>query len=836
MYRITTIAFSGLEPADLDNVSLRWLKVQKFSGLSHPHRIKGTNRYELLAYTTGKLQITVADKLLSKLRSIELRLPGRRIEIDPSHATDEVSIQSSDGKTIYQFNRPLLAPTSILFDQLGLWVSIAVLFFITAFLLKRQKVCRVVSYALLGAAHRQTRHPLIWLMSGLIVMAIALGLLEIRQPLYFVQDDNYVQFLPVVLNGCKSALQGIAPLYNPFQLLGAPTATVGCYAFTYPLTIASYAAASALGQPTWLFELFAMFHLLSAYAIVFFLLSSYRVRGSLCMCGALSYALSGFFLIAGRSWYYMLPVAAWAPLLVVYTERLVRRRISIEWVMLGGIALGTFFHAGNAQMWFYTILLCGISVSAAVLSKTVSIAKLKPVIPTMLIGLGICFPLLYLQFLETRDAWRHHDPGDIAGVSFLHMLLPLGRWTSQPMPQQFPFEACHFGILFGAPVIAALLVILVRCTAHKNGPHMFLAIVKNNIWLLSFVVATLLACGSEGVLWELVSWMPVLNKFTQSAKLLAFVALFGIILSSVMVERVCLLLRARGSTDLLISGSCLIGLLFHLSQCNSAFYSYADAPSYPTLSDDLRKHFQIDPTDINKTGRILAIAPDRNAGRGYVESFTHNFPTLYNVLSMTGMDLLVATNPQTIKVFERTLNDPESVAKRFGVRWIVVHKSVVEPTFGEVPWTWRYEGLDYFQRKVGSALLPRCDKVADLETVTIYRYPQAQPLAFVEGKEQHSVPARVNASGFDLDVAAVHQNEQIVLGFLARPWLKAFADGIAVEIRKDEFERIRIRLPRKAKNLSIVYQPPVELGFAGGLFLLLLGCALALRWLPSTRV
>src|SRR5690242_1094005 len=44
----------------------------------------------------------------------------------------------------------------------------------------------------------------VWALAGFLVLALALGLLEFMQPCYFTQDDNLAQFLPVIVEGCRS--------------------------------------------------------------------------------------------------------------------------------------------------------------------------------------------------------------------------------------------------------------------------------------------------------------------------------------------------------------------------------------------------------------------------------------------------------------------------------------------------------------------------------------------------------------------------------------------------------------------------------------------------------
>src|SRR6185437_12777121 len=137
----------------------------------------------------------------------------------------------------------------------------------------------------------------ICILSGLVVVIGCLWMLECLQPFYFTQDDNFSQFLPTILHGCRSLEAGIFPNYNPFQLLGAPAASVGVYALTYLPTYASHLAARfLLGNEYCTIEVFCWFHLLLGYAAMYWAARMAGMRPALAACAAVCFALSGYFL------------------------------------------------------------------------------------------------------------------------------------------------------------------------------------------------------------------------------------------------------------------------------------------------------------------------------------------------------------------------------------------------------------------------------------------------------------------------------------------------------------------------------------------------------------
>ena len=169
-----------------------------------------------------------------------------------------------------------------------------------------------------GAVESSRKAHLIWFAGGAAVLVAGLTIVEVLQPYYFVQDDNYGQFLPVIVEGCRSLFAGLAPEWNPYQFLGCPTASQGVYGLTYPATWVAYAIARfILGNDLLTLDVYAIGHLLAGYAVTYHLARRVGVRPCISAAAAVSFALSGYFLIAGRSWIFMVPVAVWLPALAV---------------------------------------------------------------------------------------------------------------------------------------------------------------------------------------------------------------------------------------------------------------------------------------------------------------------------------------------------------------------------------------------------------------------------------------------------------------------------------------------------------------------------------------
>src|SRR5690606_9142694 len=125
-------------------------------------------------------------------------------------------------------------------------------------------------------------------------------------------------------------LEGVVFNYNPYQLVGAPTVEVGTYALTYPGTWLAYILARLAGDENLTIDIFCMAHLLAGFAATWWAARRWGAGAAAAAALAVCFVLSGYALVAGRSWYSMTPVFVWLPLAlaalhgVLYRQRKLR--------------------------------------------------------------------------------------------------------------------------------------------------------------------------------------------------------------------------------------------------------------------------------------------------------------------------------------------------------------------------------------------------------------------------------------------------------------------------------------------------------------------------------
>ena len=652
-----------------------------------------------------------------------------------------------------------------------------------------------------------------WRLCGLVMVAGALLLLEFRQPFYFTQDDNYSQFLPVIVDACRAVFSGHWPLWNPHQLMGSPTGTVGTYALTYPFTYLAFGVARLMGNEYLTIEVFAVMHMAAGYLVTFAMLRGCRLRAVLCATGAFTFVLSGYFLVAGRSWYYMLPVMVWAPCLVIAVNRLLRAEPGWRWAAGTGLAIGLFFHAGNAQMWVYALLFFGLSVGILLLAGEIPAPRVLWCVPALLIGVGIAAPLLVLQVEQTAQVHRGGGLGYGVTAAAPQMLLPLGHMIPDPEDPAGQYrsdraEIYYAGTIFTAVTwagIAALFGLLMGCRARKAQTRL---VVGRNVWLICAAVALLLGLGSAGLLWDMMAKLPMFDKFNVPKKFLAYINLFSIIGGGMILERV---MRSRRRAEMWISGVVCVLMLVHLHAARESFCNFGALP-YPAASAEIAAKV----TDANR-GRLQVIAPLRSRMPGYTRTMALNLATVAGAYAFSGYDPLVENSPENDAAFAKMRDDPIGAAQAYGVRWVLVSPLI----YTEAAWSPDGSLQQINPREVRSVSMFRkdADSVLESRAGALYHLRNADPMAFRAAIPQQALPVRFDSTGVRVDVSTVPAGETLVVNVLWRPWLKAQNAAL----HADRWGRVELTLPRPMKTLDIEYLPPWKRAVAGSLIVLVFG-------------
>jgi hypothetical protein len=657
-----------------------------------------------------------------------------------------------------------------------------------------------------------------WAWIGVVCLVLALIFLEWRQPYYFTQDDNLVCFLPVILHGARSLFEGTFPTWNAHQFLGTPTTTTGVYALTYPPTYLSYALARfVLGNEYLTLEIFAVLHLLAAYPVTYLACRRLHVRAPLAMAATLSFVLCGYFLIAGRSWYYVTPVAVWLPALVLSVLGFARAHPSASWVLGTGLVVGTFFHAGNVQMWFYGIMFFLLALLIIFGVDSVPRRRAIPATSALILGMSLALPLLIPQATETAGPRTPGGVGIARGLLGLVLPWPLAKMRDPVGWGTVDFDRLGHLYYSGTVFVLCGAIAAVSLVIHRWPKR----IVAAN-WMVPLgLLALVLAMGSYGILWIVLAFVPPFDRFRWAFKLLPYCVLFLVLSGAVLMEGVLRRLRAPAFWARALCALTVVLLAYHVWMARPSFYSYGFKP-YPALPDSIMTSITRSPVQ-----RLYSFAPDRSVSSEYPTSLRHNLPTLVGAYAVGGYDTFAHATPEYRIVAEALRSDRSAEAlQAYGVKWLVVYRNVTDADRGPNP-----AGND-LERLPGdeAAMLARVSSLARPEVhanaSTILSLPDPAPLAFAEAQRVHSLPVSFDGSGAVIDLSGLTSPGNVVVNVLWRPWWRAYVDGVAAPPERDVWGRVRAVVPFPSRTLQLRYEPPWKLGLA--LALISAGAAVAL--------
>jgi hypothetical protein len=212
--------------------------------------------------------------------------------------------------------------------------------------------------------------------------------------------DPLYQYYPHRVIAAEIVGAGTVPLWNPYYLCGTPfLATEPLAGFFYPPNLIYY-----LIDPLRAFGLSAWLHLFFAGLFMFLYLRSVRLDRSSALFGAISFELSGYFLV-NLMWLSRVATASWAPLLFFSFEKYWREKKSAYALVLA-FALGMSVLAGTPPVVVFVVLALGLYIAARVLTGVrdrgwrESIARLA--LPVVAICLGTL--LAGVQLLPTLEA------------------------------------------------------------------------------------------------------------------------------------------------------------------------------------------------------------------------------------------------------------------------------------------------------------------------------------------------------------------------------------------------------------------------------------------------
>jgi hypothetical protein len=670
-----------------------------------------------------------------------------------------------------------------------------------------------------------------WNVAGWLCLIGGFIGLQFLEPYYFTQDDALIGELPGILLGFRSLWQGVFPDWNPYVFMGAPLATIGFWAITYPPQLLSYAIARhLLGNEFATMEVFAALHLLAGFIAMRYLSRRIGMGAMPANLAALSFVFAGCILIMGRSWHAFIANAVWLPLLGIAIQRFREGPVGWKWIVGVGLVLGLSYHAGFPQIVAILGMFLVIGLASVAYADRIPLRRLAAAIPAVLLGIGLSAPLL-LHHLQMTGGHERFAPAEDGIYDSLHGALlpyPVAKtglptyWGSTDIEKMGHFY--FLGGLFAA-LFALQAVCFWICFPDRRAW-------ARAWWVPCGIFALLMVLGEPAYLWQGVATLPMSKFFLRyTFRFYPWLAFCAILSGGLVLERFLAILRRRQAWELLIGGAMLCVLAYHLTMCRPSFYSYGFRP-YPELPQDFEATFHpySDKSFVGdkNSQRIASWYRLRSMSPDYYLSLPLNLPHYYQVPSIFGYDPVVEGQPRVAEVYGRLQKDPLATCKAYGVGWHLFSFSDLSVHSPDQ----RFRSMEHtvhFEAAYRELLKAKLTPLAECRGTTLKELPGVDPLAFATGRPGRALPLQLHCRGADIDVSGLPAGTPVTINFLWYPQMHLELDGQPLDVSKDDWQRITTTLPNAGSTLSLRYQPAWQKtgGVGAGLCLF----ALFLAWL-----
>ena len=631
---------------------------------------------------------------------------------------------------------------------------------------------------------------------GLMFVIISLFCLEkYSNYLFFLQDDNFHQFFPVICQSCRDFFEkGLFPEINPYQMGGMPTLSTGLYALTYPFTYISFAISKYLFKnEIYTMEIFAVIHILIAYVLSYIAGRMCKIKPVFSSLYSICYCLSGWSLFILRSWYFMIGITAFAPLIIIMIQHLrnLEKGFNFKHIFLYGILTGLLAHAGNIQMWGYFTGFYILSCFILFILKEIYLKKLISAFFVVLTGVCFASPILYLTGVLFKDIERAVYTGLNLFPYVLSVIIPdyiLKHFRNSLFGQAF--YSGTVGMTFTILLFAAIIIALTT----KNNISVK-QIFKDNIFLFIGIFALILSFGESFYLWDWLHSFGNLKYLRQPVKMVVFVNLFLLLSGFLTASRIVKTKISKTIMVIFVVVLMCIHMFYVKSQSMCTYKTNIYHKISPVITEDM---------DI-KNYRVLPIVPFRSELYDYSSlTLGLNFSSIYKISSINAysnnfedclkknIDLNIINSLILNKIYYIEFPYIQEYLKNYGVKYIFLYEE------------------NNFKFK-DSILKKHFKKIHQFDKIHIYEIPYAKPLAFVENFNA-PIPIELNSQGFILDTKNIKPGVNLTINMICHSNYKLYNQNKnEIKWNCDKLNRIKLKLPDNTSSITGRYHSGIEI-------------------------
>jgi hypothetical protein len=448
----------------------------------------------------------------------------------------------------------------------------------------------------------------------LLLLIVFFTILEIRIPYFFLQDDNYSQFYPVISNGLDFIYSsGKIPFYSFIHGNGVPIFESFQYGFLDPILHLAYWICLMIDLPFALFDIYCFIY----FAIITYITHTLLNKNTFITITLLfAFLFSGHILITLRSWYYLCPYIA---LLSIIFWRAKKTFISNSFTIKfypESLWIGVSIFFGNPQFYFYTI---GIYLLFFIINGILNNINIK----TILASIGLNFIPIFI-FSSIALLLFLNNPQISARNYFIFEGINLFTLTQMFIPPlkglftgYYEAPTVHWEYYFMCPLVLVGFYLAI----FKNLPKLFQKYKINkeyhfDLYLSIIAIACFILMTPVFFIFK---FIPLLSKFHKSFKLY-YIFLFS---TSVIGAR---FLQKKPPFKNYIIGGTIIYVLYIVLFLNKGFYDFTISQKDPyQVTNRNFTHF------FNSNSKIYSIAPLRSSDQSFPNSMNLNFGLVHHV-------------------------------------------------------------------------------------------------------------------------------------------------------------------------------------------------------------
>lgn len=652
--------------------------------------------------------------------------------------------------------------------------------------------------------------------AAVAVLVLAAGLyfavLELREPYYFLWDDNASFFLPCYAYDHDSLMvRGELPHLNYHQYLGHSHLASGQTAVLYPpLYLGLAVTRVGWGDLRPVVDVLAVLHLVAAALGMYLLLRRLAIRRAASVLASLLWMSFPFLVVVSRSWIFVGYAAAYLPWSLWALERLFARPCAPR-VLALAVVKALFFYQGYVQYFVLATLFEGLwlglrwlfAAAARQPWRRRAAAYAAALAATAALAAPLLLPMLHAKQVS---AYR---TGSLAFAEFISNSLDLGTFAAAQIFRMEP-RAVHLstGAVFyiGLPVLALLGAFV---TSRRR-----VFVTALGVAAAAFVLST----RAFGVMYH----VPVLSSFRWPFKSFLVVLCF---LSIAVAGAADAWLGSRRKAVRRIGALLLVtGIAGNVA---IVFSRSLDAPFGPNRVDrevaELRREaarrFPL------ARGRVVSLwlSPLEPEIHRYL---IFDYATLVGAYHLGGYDPLIAKEN-----LELALRLEYSNIFRYRLtRQMLDYLSAWSVRFFIVPESRMFPGID--ELRPALERFPELRRVYRGDGLEVWENDAASPFAYFAGDP--IAPAEVEWGTSSVRVATAGRGGSLRVNVAPLDWYEWTADGRDMgAVGYDEERHLVVEVPAGTEEVIVRY---VNVPFRLGLFVFLaFAVSAAATWLVRRR-